>query len=303
MLDTVIIGAGVAGLTAGIYTVRAGMSSLLLEAAVVGGMTATSPLIENYPGFQAISGMELMDNFKAHAEKYIDIKELSPVTSLARDEHFTIKTGDEKLEARSIILATGSKYRKLGVKGEQELAGKGVSYCATCDGYFFKGKKIVIVGGGESAAVEALYLHNIGIDVTLVHRRGELRAEKAYQESLKEKDINMIMNTNVSEIKGKDGVEAVLLKNVSTGKEEELPVQGVFIAIGEEPNSALAKGLGVELDKSGYVKVDNFQRTNVPGFYAAGDVTGGIKQITTGVGEGCKAAISAYEDIYEPYWA
>jgi thioredoxin reductase (NADPH) len=200
-------------------------------------------------------------------------------------------------------LATGAKYRKLGIPGEDKFAGHGVSYCATCDGYFFKDKKVIMVGGGNSALTDALHLKNLGANVAIVHRRDSLRAEKYLQESIKSEKIPVIWDSIVEEIIGDEKqVNGVLVKNLKSKKLKKYKVDGVFIAIGEEPNSKLAGEMGIKLKDDGFIDVDNRCRTNIPRIYAAGDVTGGVRQIVTAVSEGATAALAAFEDLSNPYW-
>jgi len=302
-LDLIIIGAGAGGMAAGIYGVRSGLSTLILEKGIAGGQTNLSPDIPNYPGFPHISGMELTEKIKQHTLEYAEIKEGVEVKSIeVKRDHYVLDTSSGKLIAHALILATGARHRRLGVPGEESLTGRGVSYCATCDGFFFKGKKALMIGGGNTAATEALYLKSVGVDVAMVHRRDELRAEKRFCQRLKEEGIEVIWDTVLVEIAGDQQVEAVKLKNVKTGETFETPVDGVFIAVGVEPNNQLAKALGLELDETGYVVTDNSMRTNLERVYAAGDLRGGLKQVVTSVSEGAIAAVSTFEDIDDPYW-
>lgn len=199
-------------------------------------------------------------------------------------------------------MATGAKHRKLGVPREERLYGRGVSYCATCDGYFFKGKKVIMVGGGSSAVTEALYLDSLGVSVTLVHRRDKLRAEIRLQESLSSRKIPVLWNLEVRQILGDKIVTGVRVENTKTGKIEKMPVDGIFISIGYQPVNELAKKMGMELDIAGYIKADRQQKTSIPRIYAAGDITGGVKQIVTAVGQEAVAAMTAFEDLASPYW-
>ncbi len=302
--DLLIIGAGPAGLTAAIYASRAGLTNIVLERNIIGGQVALTPVVENYPGYTKIPGKTLMDMMAQQALQYTEIRQGEDIKEIEkRDDIFTVKTTSGTYEVHAVIIATGATHKKLGVPGEERLFGRGVSYCATCDGYFFKdGKKVIMVGGGNSAATEALYLESIGVDVTIVHRRDTLRAEKKLQESLKERNIPIIYNTVVEEILGDEVVKAVRLKDLKENKTYDMDVDGVFIAIGYEPVNEVAKMLGLELTPDGYIKVDSRQRTSMPGVYAAGDITGGIKQIVTAVGQGSVAALTAFEDITNPYW-
>ncbi len=301
--DTVIIGAGPAGLTAAIYAVRAGLKAIVLDGKTAGGLVGESPAIENYPGFTSIDGMKLADKFKKHALEYARVKEIEPVNSIRKEgSDFVIKTDRGEYRAKTIILATGSEHRHLNIPGEQEFSGRGVSYCSTCDGFFFRNKKVLVIGGGNTAVGDAIYLKGIGCDVTLVHRRDALRAEKALQDRLFEQKVPVIWDSELTEIYGDSRVTGVKIRNRKTGDVSDMPVDAVFVSIGEVPNNELAKALGVRLADDGYVIIDRFSRTNVPGVYAAGDLTGGVKQIVTAAAEGATAALSAYEDINNPYW-
>ena len=200
------------------------------------------------------------------------------------------------------MLATGASHKHLGVPGETRLAGRGVSYCATCDGPLFKGRKVIMVGGGNSAVTEALYLRHMGAAVTLVHRRDKLRAQDVLAQQLETSGIPIVWDTEVQAIEGKERVQKVVLKNNKTGKKSEMPVEGVFIAIGYAPAVALASKIGVDLNDDGYIQHDSFHRTNVPGIYSAGDVEGGYKQIVTATGQGAAAAMTIFEDVINPYW-
>ncbi|MEW5745611.1 MAG: thioredoxin-disulfide reductase [Nitrospirota bacterium] len=303
-LDLVIVGGGPGGLSAGIYAGRSGLKTAVLEKATVGGQVLITPVVENYPGFSQIAGKTLVDIMYQQALQYTYVFEGEPVLEAKKtDEVFELKTNRKTYRAKAIILVTGAEHKKLDVPGERTLYGRGVSYCATCDGYFFKdGRRVIVVGGGNSAATDALYLNSIGAQVIMVHRRESLRAEQFLRKSLEDRKIPILWNTVVEEIAGKEQVERVRLRNVKDNSIKELPVEGVFIAIGYEPNNELAKMLGLALDDEGYVKVDGRQRTSMRMVYAAGDVTGGIKQIATAVGQGSIAALTAFEDLSSPYW-
>ena len=298
--DIIIIGAGPGGLTAGIYAGRQGTKNLIIDRDLAGGLGREVPAMENYPGFDNISGLELIEKTKAQAVKNCDLKEMEEVAEIikADDEYrFTVKTTKDEYQAKSIILATGSSHSHLNVKGEEEFKGKGVSYCATCDGFFFAGRDIVMVGGGNSALQEALYLKNLGANVTIIHRRDEFRAQKHLQEMIKENNINMLLNKTVEEIKGDMLVEAVILKDTKTGELIEVPTNGVFVSIGYIPHTELAKQLEVELDESGHIITDKNQKTNIEFVYAVGDVCVGLKQWVVACGEGAVAATSAFTDL------
>jgi len=268
-----------------------------------GGLTATAPKIENYPGFESINGMELSQKFVEHAKKYVDLHVGEKVDEIKKtDSGFSITTSEGIYSVKALILCTGATYKKLGVEGEEEFAGKGVSYCATCDGFFFKGKKVAVIGGGNTALLDAIYLKQIGCkEVYLIHRRDALRAEEVLQSEGKEKGITFILNTVVESINGKDAVESVVIKNLRNDEKKEMKVEGVFVAVGEEPQNEIAKKLGVKLDDQGYVVTDAWQRTNVKGVYAAGDLTGGVRQIVTACAEGAVAALSSTEVLGKKY--
>ncbi|MEM4201732.1 MAG: thioredoxin-disulfide reductase [Candidatus Hadarchaeum sp.] len=302
--ELVIIGAGPAGLTAGLYGVRSGLKTLVIEEKIPGGTAAESPLIENYPGFPSISGQELMARITEHCQKFgVLIKHFEKVIALdLAGEKKRIKTESGEYEAKAVIIASGCRLRELGVPGETEFRGKGVSYCPVCDGAFFRGKKVLVVGGGNSAAVSALYLSNIAASVKLAHRRDRLRAEEAYVKDLRNKNVEILWNTELKEIKGDTSVRSVVLFNNKTGETSELKIDGVFIQVGEVPNSQIAREAGIKVDERGYIIVDSRQRTNIPGVYAAGDVTAApVKQVGVAVGQAIIATIDAFGYIKRPY--
>ena len=292
--DIIIIGAGPGGLTAGIYAGRQGTRNLIIDRDLAGGLGREVPEMENYPGFDNVSGLELIEKMKAQAIRNCDLHEMEEVTEIIKSDddehHFTVKTAKDEYKTKTVILATGSSHRHLNAKGEEEFKGKGVSYCATCDGFFFQGRDIVMVGGGNSALQEALYLNNLGAKVTLIHRRDEFRAQKHLQDQIKEAGISTILNATVEEIKGEMLVESVVLKDTQTGELSEHPTSGVFISVGYIPHTELAKQLGVELDESGHIIIDTDQKTNVDYVYAIGDVCVGLKQWVVACGEGAVAS-------------
>ena len=299
--DIIIIGAGPAGLTAGLYAGRQNSKALVIDKGLAGGLGSEVPMMENYPGFDLISGMELISKMKPQCEKFSEIRENQIIEDIEkRDDGIYIKTkssvSDDFNEylTKSVILATGASHRHLNVPGENEFLGRGVAYCATCDGMFFVNRNVLMVGGGNSAAQEALYLKNIGCNVKIVHRRDSLRCEHRLEELLQEKGVEILWNSTIKEIRGEMAVNSVTL--VRDGVEEEYETDAVFVAIGDEPSNGLAKQLGVELDENGYIITDKSQATNVSGVYAAGDITGGVKQWIVACGEGAVAAISAYQD-------
>ena len=299
--DMIIVGAGPAGLTAGLYAGRQNSKALVLDKGLAGGMGSEVPMMENYPGFDLVSGMELISKMKPQCEKFSEIRENQIIDEIEkRDDGIYIKTrssiGDDVNEylTKSLILATGASHKHLNVPGEKEFLGRGVAYCATCDGMFFVNRDVLMVGGGNSAAQEALYLKNIGCNVKIVHRRDSLRCEHRLEELLEEKGVEILWNSTIKEIKGDMAVNSVILER--EGRQEEYKTDAVFIAIGDAPSNDLARQLGVELDDDGYIITDKKQATNVSGVYAAGDITGGVKQWIVACGEGAVAAISAYRD-------
>lgn len=307
-VDLVIIGAGPAGLTAGIYAVRAGLKTVVLEKGIVGGQVALTPVVENYPGFTTVPGKQLMDIMSEHSREYVPVHEGEGVESVAMGDMqagdpITITTNRGVYSTKAIILCTGAAYRQLGAPGETQYFGRGINYCASCDGYLYKGKSVAIIGGGNTALTDALHLKNLGVNVTIIHRRDEFRAQKPLQDSVTHEKIPILWNTVVEEILGDDRrVSSLKLRNIKDDTVTDLPVDGAFVAIGQVAATDLAKELGVTLKEDGFVEVDPQMRTNVPRIYAAGDLTGGLQQIVTAIGEGSIAAMSAFEDISHPYW-
>ena len=304
--NLIIVGSGPAGYTAALYAARANLNPLVIEGAQSGGALMTTTEVENYPGFRdGVMGPDLMDNMRAQAEKFgaeFIIDDASRVelgdrpTEAGTEGLKTVWVGDKEYWARAVILATGSAWRPLGIPGEQELLGHGVSSCATCDGFFFRNQHIIVVGGGDSAMEEATFLTRFAETVTIVHRRDSFRASKVMQlRAMNNPKIKVEWNSTVEEILGTDGkVVGARLKNVQTGETKVLDVTGVFVAIGPDPRSELLKGQ-IELDDEGYVKVDHpSTRTNVPGVFAAGDlVDHTYRQAITASGTGCAAALDA----------
>ncbi len=300
--DVIIVGAGPAGLSAGIYAKRAGLECIVLEKGVPGGQVLTSPTIENYPGLPDITGMKLMEVMAEHARRYVEIREGEEVLRVRGGEKFEVTTISGRYTCKAIILATGSAHRKLEVPGEEGMTGRGVSYCATCDGFFYKGREVIVVGGGNAALTDALYLNSIGCKVSIAHRRDAFRADRHLQDSVAQRNISVIWGTVVDEIVGTEEVIAVKLRNLKTGAAQIKPVNGVFVAVGEVPSSQLAAELELDMDQGGFVNVDKSYRTNVPFVYAAGDVAGGIRQIVAAVHGGAAAALSCFEDLMNPYY-
>ena len=300
--DLVIIGGGPAGLSAGIYAARAGLKAVILERAVLGGLIATTPEVENYPGISHVGGKTLVEIMVAHALEYCQIFPGEEAVRISLGERIEVQTTRRRFFTKTVLLATGADHKHLNVPGEERLGGRGVSYCATCDGPQFKGKKVILVGGGNGAVTEALHLNNIDVDVTLVHRRDNLRAQKHLAKKLEADGIPVLWNTEVKEIRGDERVDEVLLVDNRSGDTQSLKVDGVFISIGYLPEVELARQLGLELTEDGYIKSDRRHRTSLPGIYTAGDVEGQFKQIVTAAAYGSEAAMAIFEDLVNPYW-
>lgn len=292
----VIIGSGPAGLTAGLYCARSRFNTLLIEKGVIGGQITNAERVENYPGFpRGISGIELGQLIHEQATSYgleILLAEVTKVEPSQR--HNLVSTSEGDFVAESIIIASGSQFRKLGVPGEDKFVGKGVSYCATCDGPLFKGKTVAVIGGGDAAVTEALYLSKFASSVKVIHRRSQLRASKIIQErAMAEPKIEFIWDAVVTQIEGAGLVKQLMLKNTKNAKISILELAGVFVAIGSEPNSAQWRGL-LPLDKEGYIITNELMETRIPGIFAAGDVRhNSARQAITAAGDGATAAISA----------
>ena len=301
-VDVVVIGGGPAGLTAAIYLERSGLSTIILEKSVLGGQVTITPVVENWPGVRSIPGARLMELMGAQARDYAEIHENEPVLELKIGKRIEALTSKDRYLARAVVLAMGAQHRKLDVPGEDRYAGRGVAYCATCDGFLYKDREVLVVGGGSSSLTDALYLHSVGARVTVVHRRDRLRAEKRLQDMWAHTGRPLILESVVEEIIGKEKVESVRLKETNTGNLRTIPFDGVFVSIGEDPASELARDIGVLVDDQKFIIVDRNMRTNIPRVYAAGDITGGVRQIVTATGAGAVAAVSAFEDLGDPYW-
>ncbi len=299
MHDLIIIGAGPAGMTGAIYAKRSGLNVLVIERLIPGGQVVLTALVENYPGFGSISGPELMEKMKKQVEN-LGVEFISDeIVSLKKmGTNFSIHGKAKIYEAASVIIAAGAAYKKLGVPGEKEWTGRGVSYCATCDAPFFKNKDIVVVGGGDMAVDEAIYLTQFAKVVTIVHRRERLRAQEFLCKRAKENPkINFFFNTIVTEISGKDGVEKVKVKDLKKETEKYYPCEGVFIFVGLVPNTGFIKDL-VSVDKNGYILTNENMAASVDGIFAAGDVRKkNLRQIVTACGDGAIAAMSSYKYI------
>jgi thioredoxin reductase (NADPH) len=301
-VDLIIVGGGPAGLTAGIYAARSGLKAVVLEKDVVGGQVAITPIVENWPGFQRIPGKQLMDMITTQAQNYVPILEGEEVQEIKVGKSIEALTRRNHFIGKALILATGVTPKKLNIPGEETFFGRGVSYCVTCDGYLFKGKHAIVVGGGNTALTDALYLKNLGVTVTILNNQDAFTAERALQDALQKEQISVLLDSLIEEIKGTKNVSEVRIKNLKTGEIKTLKTDAVFVAIGGISNSKLASGIGIRLDDSGYLEVDRYGRTNIPRIYGAGDVTGGVRQIVTAVGSGATAATSSFEDITHPKW-
>ena len=294
--DVIIIGGGGAGLTAALYTSRAKLSTLLLEKLAPGGQIALTDLVENYPGFpEGIVGPEISQRMEDQAKRYgTEVIYQEAKTVAKADGAFQVKTASENFSGRALILAAGASFKTLGVPKEKELTGRGVSYCATCDGAFFKEKEIAVVGGGDSAMQEGIFLTRFASKVTVIHRRDKLRASPILQERAKNHPkMRFLWDTVVQEIKGDKKVQGLMIKNLKTQGTEEFRTDGIFVFIGHEPNTWFLKGF-VDLDEKGYVKSGENLAASVPGVFAAGEIrAGAVKQLVSACGEGCEAALAA----------
>jgi thioredoxin reductase (NADPH) len=299
--EVIIVGGGPAGLTAGLYCKRAALKTVLLERGLLGGQLAISKEVENYPGVESITGFDLAEKMVNHSRSFglsiiqLEVEAIKP----GIETHSVLLANGDLLDAPVLILAAGGSVRKLGIPGEAEYLGNGVSYCATCDGYFFKDKTVLVIGGGDTAAEEALFLSRLARKVYVVHRKNELRASKILQSRvMADTKIEIIWNTVITEIKGEGGsVRAVALENTETGKKGELATNGVFIFIGYSPNNRLIPP-GVRVNEQGFVITDEKCQTSVPGIYAAGDLRQKFaNQIVVAAADGCIAALAAAEYI------
>lgn len=301
MYDVLIIGAGPAGITAGIFAIRRNLKTIILSDPASVPQIDEASIVDDWPGTMGIKGPELMEKFREHTEKLgVEIRQekVNQINKLKNG--FEVTNEKFKYKTKTIIIATGSKHRKGIVKGEDKFAGKGVSYCATCDGPLFKGKRVLVLGGGDTAVTYAILLDHIGADTTLVHRRDKLRATESWQKKLFRSKVKVIWDTVCIEVKGDKFVKSAVLQNKKTGEKKEVPIDGIFVSFGTIPTSELAKDLGIKIDKKGYIIVDREQKTNVPGVFAAGDCCNNpAKKIVTAVGDGGLATEVAYDYIKE----
>jgi len=293
--EVIIIGGGPAGLTAGLYTSRSRLQTLLIEIGLLGGQMTTTEVIENYPGFpQGIHGDELSRLMEEQSKRFgLEVISEEAVEVIMDGEIKVVKANDTTYHCKALIICTGNEWRKLGVSGEKEFTGKGVSYCATCDGAFFQDCQIIVVGGGDSALTEALYLTKFAREITIIHRRDALRGTKIYQERVfANPKIKLLWNSVVQEIKGDSVVQSVLVKNVKTGEMSEVKTEGVFLFVGLSPRTEFLHGL-VNLDAAGYIITDENCETSVEGIFAAGDCRKKLlRQVATAVGDGATAAFA-----------
>jgi thioredoxin reductase (NADPH) len=294
--QVIIIGGGPAGLTAGLYCARSRFDTLLIERGVIGGQITNAERVENYPGFpRGISGIDLGQLIHEQATSYgLETLLAEVIKAVPNQRHNLVSTSEGDFVSESIIIASGSQFRKLGVPGEDKFVGKGVSYCATCDGPLFKGKTVAVIGGGDAAVTEAIYLSKFASSVKVIHRRSRLRASKILQErAMAEPEIEFIWDTVITQIEGDGVVKQLMLKSTKNAKISILELAGVFVAIGSEPNSAQWRGL-LPLDEEGYIITNELMETEIPGIFAAGDVRhSSAKQAITAAGDGATAAMSA----------
>jgi thioredoxin reductase (NADPH) len=294
MYGVIIIGSGPAGYTAAIYAARANLSVLMLQGYQVGGQLMLTSEVENFPGFEeGIMGPEMMEKFEVQARRFgTEVVQEDVIAVDFTKRPFTIRTDTTEYKARSVIVATGASAKWLGLPNEQRLQGRGVTACATCDGFFFKNKNVVVIGGGDTAMEEATFLTRYASHVTLIHRRETFRASKIMQDrARKNEKISFLMDSEIVDIQGDNAVTGVHVRNVKTGEESILGTQGVFLAIGHQPNTELFKGI-LDMDKAGYIIHREHTMTNIPGVFAAGDVTDHrYRQAVTAAGDGCRAAI------------
>jgi len=299
--EVIVIGGGPGGLTAGLYTSRAGLKTLLIERGIIGGQIVNAQQVENYPGFpDGISGFELTSLMHKQATKYGLETITANVTGLKSGQVFTVLTTNGDFEAEAIIIAAGSEYQKLGISGEERFLGRGISYCATCDGAFFRDRDVAVIGGGDTAITDALELSQHATNVYVIHRRDQLRAGQVLQQkAFAQPKLQFIWDTIVEDITGDEFVRGLRLRNVKTDEVSPLPVAGVFIAVGLQPNSQCFADI-VNLNKTGQIITNESMATSTPGIFAIGDIRkNSARQVSTAVGDGATAAISAFKYLKE----
>ncbi len=300
-IDVAVIGAGPAGISAALYAKRKALSLRIFESGAEGGQAAEAFVVENYPGIERLHGAELMQKMAQHLDGFgVEIEEATAVTNIknigkGKGFELEINKGEEKVQAKAVILCTGSEYKMLNVPGEKEFCGKGVSYCATCDGPFFKGKTVAVIGSGNSGVNAALFFSAICKKTYLIEFLPSTTCDAIYNERIKKAKIKLMLNMQVLEIIGRESVEKIKVKGRASGKEREIAVEGVFIYVGTQPKNELAKKLGLRLDEKGYIVVDSKKMTAVQGVFAAGDIAGELAQIVVAASSGAIAATSAFE--------
>lgn len=302
LYDLIIIGGGPAGITAGIYSARSKLSTLILESALLGGQMATTDLIENFPGFpRGITGIELSSYMEEQAKRFgVEILNEEAIDVKLIEDSKIVITNESQYKADALIIATGTEWQRLGIPGEAEFIGRGISFCATCDGAFFKDLKVIVVGGGDSAITEALYLTKFAKEITIVHRRDSLRATKIYQEmAFSNPKIKFLWNSIIQEIKGDKVVHSAIIRNLKTDEIMEYPTDGIFLFIGRKPRTGFLKDL-IKMDDTGYILTDENCQTSIKGIFAAGDCRRKLLyQISTAVGDGATAAFAAEKYLEE----
>jgi thioredoxin reductase (NADPH) len=301
VIDLAVVGGGAAGMAAAIYAVRKNLRARVFEREALGGQSAVAIWVENYPGFRKIRGEELMNKWAEHLASFgVEVEEANGVSGIKEAGNgfeLALDSG-EKAMAKAVLIATGTENRKLGIPGERELFGKGVSYCANCDGPFFRGKRVAVIGGGNSGVTNALYLAEMAKETTLIEFLPKLNCDEVYLQGLEESGIRVLTNTQAMEIMGSERVEAIKVRERESGEEREIPVEGIFIYAGLSPRNELAKKLGLELDERGFIRVDGNNMASVDGVFAAGDVRAeALAQIVWAAGDGAKAALAVYDYI------
>lgn len=300
-IDLAIVGSGAAGITAAIYAVRKNLKVRIFEREASGGNAASVAWVENYPGFSKIGGEELAERWAGHLKELgIAVEEANGVAEIKKlgDEFVLLLESKENVKAKAVLLATGTENKRIGTPGEKEFYGNGVSYCATCDGPAYKGRRVAVIGGGNSGVMNALYLAEIAKETTIIEFLPQLRCDEIYCKRLEENKVRVMKNTQLIEIKGRGGVEEIRVKDRATGKESSIAVDGIFIYAGLVPRNELAKKLGCKLDKNGFVKINERNETTVKGVFAAGDIaSGALAQIVWAAGDGAKAALAVYDHI------